>query len=154
MALLGRCLDMGRFCASSEPQIPAYSVLLCRLAFPCPFLTPGDGILAQQLPILCGCVGARASRTRVWKCLGESHSHADLGQCCCHPSVSLWLCLEYFGPESTFSSDGRVSALWLPAMVITLSFPISNGLGYSPDSGGELLSQAPVWNMFWISWIG
>lgn len=45
--------------------VPAYSVLLCRLAFPFPFLTPDDGVLAQQLLILCGCVGARASRTRV-----------------------------------------------------------------------------------------
>lgn len=64
MFLLGRCLNVGRFCASSEPQIAACSILLCRLAFPFPFVTPGNGILAQQLPILCGCVGARASRTQ------------------------------------------------------------------------------------------
>lgn len=105
MALLGRCLDMGRFCASSEPQIPACSVLLCGLAFPFPFLTPGDEILAQQLPF---CVAVLVQ---------EPAGHVCGSACVSLTPTLTWdsaaaiflfpyVCLEYFGLESIFSSGG------------------------------------------------
>lgn len=110
-----------RFCASTEPQIPAYSVLLCRLTFPYLFLLV-MGFWHSSFPFSVTVLVQEPSATYVevpvWVSLPCWPGTELL------PSFCFFVCvLNILGLKVSFQVMAE-SAHWLLAMLITLSFLI------------------------------